>query len=152
MVSPTMKISAATPADVPQLCELLSELFSQEREFQPNRARQAAGLLQIISQPQHGKILVIRDGDSIVGMANVLFTISTALGGKVGILEDLIVHASHRGNGAGSLLLRGAMDAARAAGCRRLTLLTDISNEPARRFYRRHGFLDSNMKVMRLPL
>ncbi len=82
-----MEVSVATLDDVPQLCELLELLFSQEAEFQADRAIQSAGLRQIVEQPEQGQILVLRDGPSAAGMVNLLFTISTALGGRVGILE-----------------------------------------------------------------
>jgi len=147
-----MEISVATPDDIPQLCELLELLFSQETEFQPDRAVQSAGLRQIIEQPEHGQILVLRDALSLVGMVNLLFTVSTALGGRVGILEDMVVHSSQRGSGAGSLLLKAAINAAQSAGCLRITLLTDRTNEAAQRFYQRHGFTLSDMIPLRLLL
>lgn len=147
-----MEISAATLDDIPQLCKLLELLFSQEAEFAPDRAIQAAGLREIIAEPQRGQIWVLRDGTSPVGMVNLLFTISTALGGRVAILEDMVVHPSARGGGAGSQLLQAAISAAQSAGCRRITLLTDGSNEAAQRFYQRHGFALSDMVPLRLML
>lgn len=147
-----MEISAATLNDIPQLCELLELLFSQEAEFQPSRALQSVGLRQIIEQPERGQILVMRDGSSLVGMVNLLFTVSTALGGRVAILEDMVVHPSQRGSGAGSQLLQAAINAAQFVGCLRITLLTDRTNEPAQRFYQRHGFVLSDMIPLRLSL
>ena len=147
-----MKIDHATLDDLSGLCDLLSILFSQEAEFQPDRALQEAGLRQIIEAPELGRILALRDGTSIVGMVNLLFTVSTALGGKVCILEDMVVHPEHRGKGAGSKLLEAAIEFSKAAGCLRITLLTDRTNESAQRFYRRHGFTPSAMLPMRLGL
>lgn len=147
-----MEVNAATLDDIPQLCDLLELLFSQEAEFQPNRAIQSAGLRQIIEQPERGRILVLRDGPSLLGMVNLLFTISTALGGRVAILEDMVVHPSQRGSGAGSRLLQAAINTAQCADCRRITLLTDRTNEAAQRFYQRHGFTLSDMIPLRLLL
>ncbi len=50
----------------------------------------------------------------------------------------------------GSLLLSDAIAVARAAGCSRITLLTDRTNDPAIRFYQRHGFVLSEMIPLRL--
>ena len=147
-----MEISAATLDDVPQLCELLELLFSQEAEFVPDHAIQSEGLRQILAESERGQIWVLRDGSSLVGMVNLLFTVSTALGGRVAILEDMVVHPSARGGGAGSALLQSAISAARSAGCRRITLLTDGSNQAAQRFYQRHGFTLSDMVPLRLLL
>lgn len=147
-----MNISPATLSDIPQLCELLELLFSEETEFHPDRAVQSAGLRQIMESPDRGQILVLRNGTSVVGMVNLLFTISTALGGRVAILEDMVIHPSRRRRGSGSILLHAAIDFARSTECRRITLLTDRINESAQRFYRRHGFSVSAMIPLRLLL
>src|SRR6267142_3194778 len=147
-----MNISSATVSDIPDLCELLELLFSEEAEFHSNHAVQSAGLRQIMESPDHGQILVLRNGTSVIGMVNLLFTISTALGGRVAILEDMVIHPAQRGKGDGSRLLQAAINFARSAECRRITLLTDRSNESAQRFYRRHGFSVSAMIPLRLLL
>jgi GNAT superfamily N-acetyltransferase len=146
------QIEEASLEDIPQLCELLTLLFTQEADFVPDEAKQRAGLRQIISAPNVGRILVLRDGARIVGMVNLLFSISTALGGRVAILEDVVVRPERRGGGAGSRLVRAAIDFAQAHGCSRITLLTDRSNETAMRFYQRFGFVHSAMTPMRLLL
>jgi ribosomal protein S18 acetylase RimI-like enzyme len=147
-----MNISPATVSDIPELCELLELLFSEEAEFNPNQAVQSAGLRQIMESPDRGQILVLRNATSVIGMVNLLFTISTALGGRVAILEDMVIHPAQRGSGGGSRLLEAALNVARSAECRRITLLTDRTNESAQRFYRRHGFTSSEMIPMRLVL
>ena len=86
-----MKIDKATLTDIPQLCTLLDELFSQEAEFTPNHTLQEKGLSKIISNENVGVILVVRKSQKLIGMVNILFTISTALGGRVGNLEDFVV-------------------------------------------------------------
>ena len=145
-------IEPASSDDIPQLAELLSALFTQEADFRPDPARQVRGLRLIIEQPQVGRIFVARESGSIVGMVNLLFTVSTAEGGLVVLLEDLVVRPGHRGKGAGSALLRHAIDFAEANGFARITLLTDRVNEQAMRFYARHGFQLSAMVPMRLGL
>ncbi|MBI1175275.1 MAG: GNAT family N-acetyltransferase [Sideroxydans sp.] len=144
------RIEAATLDDIPQLCELLQVLFAQEREFQPDAARQAAGLREIIEHPDAGQILLLREGGEVVAMVGLLYTVSTARGGRVAMLEDMVVRPGRRGSGAGSALLQAAIAHAQAAGCSRITLLTDQDNETAIRFYRRHGFEVSGMLPLRL--
>jgi GNAT superfamily N-acetyltransferase len=145
-----MEISAATPDDIPQLSELLSLLFDQEAEFKPDEASQQRGLEMILLEPSLGRILVARQDDRIVGMANLLFTVSTALGGRVGILEDLVVRKEYRGQGIGTHLLTASLAFARESGCLRVTLLTDHDNESAIRFYLRHQFEASSMVPLRV--
>ena len=147
-----MQIEKATPADIPALSELLSALFSQEAEFTPNSEAQAKGLNQIIGNPEVGAVLVAREGGQVIGMVNLLFTVSTALGGQVALLEDMVVSSQARGAGVGSELLDHAISFARAQGCKRITLLTDRENESAQRFYGKKGFVVSGMVPMRLSL
>ncbi|WP_341929944.1 GNAT family N-acetyltransferase [Methyloversatilis discipulorum] len=144
-----MQIEAATPEDIPALCALLSALFAQEAEFTPDAAAQARGLAMIIGDPRVGSVLVARRDGEVVGMVNLLFTVSTALGERVVLLEDMVVAPSVRGAGVGSALLTAAIDFARAQRCPRITLLTDRVNADAQRFYARHGFTASDMLPMR---
>jgi ribosomal protein S18 acetylase RimI-like enzyme len=147
-----MDISQAIVDDIPKLCGILALLFEQEAEFRPDPKLQAAGLRRIIESPETGRILVLRDGPEIIGMVNLLFTVSTALGGRVAILEDMVVISEFRERGAGSLLLSEAVAFAKSQGCLRITLLTDKDNESAQRFYKSHGFYESAMVPMRLLL
>jgi ribosomal protein S18 acetylase RimI-like enzyme len=147
-----MDIAVATLDDVPELATLLGVLLAQEAEFAPDIAAQQRGLSVIIRNPATGMILVARMEQKIVAMVNILFTVSTALGARVGILEDMVVDPAARGSGIGSQLLDAAIARARECGCRRLTLLTDHDNAPAQRFYQRHGFTRSTMLPFRLSL
>jgi GNAT superfamily N-acetyltransferase len=147
-----LRIEKATLADGPALCDLLALLFDQEAEFQPDAAAQLRGLTAILGEPDIGLILVARQGDELAGMVNLLFTISTALGGRVALLEDMVVAPAHRGGGIGTRLLQAAIACAQAQGCRSITLLTDAVNEPAQRFYARQGFTPSSMLAMRRRL
>jgi len=147
-----MQIDIATPADIPHLSGLLSILFSQEAEFSPDPDAQARGLALIVGNPAAGAILVAREGDQVLGMVNLLFTLSTALGAKVALLDDLVVSPERRGAGIGTRLLNRAIAFAREQGCRRITLNTDRSNLSARRLYEKHGFVTSTMIPLRLLL
>ncbi len=147
-----MLITTASPADIPALCELLSVLFSQEAEFQPDYQAQSRGLAQIIAKPEVGCILLARYQRQVVGMVNLLYTVSTALGERVAILEDMVVKPDQRMAGVGSALLKQAILTAQLQGCKRITLLTDQTNQAAQRFYSRHGFRRSSMVPMRLDL
>jgi GNAT superfamily N-acetyltransferase len=143
------RIEAATIEDMPQLVELLVDLFEEEQDFQPDRQKQEHGLRLILEQPTRGRIFVLRTDTSIIGMVNLLFTISTAEGGFVILLEDLIVHPNHRRQGYGGLLLEHALAFARKKKFRRITLLTDRISEGSQDFFLAHGFSKSSMIPMR---
>lgn len=147
-----MEIAKATDADLPALCELLAALFSQEAEFTPDAQLQAAGLRLILEDEKVGQILVLRDRSEVLGMVSLLFHPSTALGGRVAVLEDFVVRPDCRARGLGSRLLEAAVELVRAEGCKRVTLLTDHDNAAAQRLYARHGFAKSTMMTMRLSV
>ena len=153
-VQQEVRIEPATLDDLPQLAELLFALFTQEPEFRPDREAQTRGLRLILEQPARGRVFVARDPASnfLVGMVNLLFTISTAEGGFVILLEDLVVHPAHRGRGFGSLLLEYAVRYAKEKNFLRITLLADRLDHPSVRFFQKFGFRRSEMVPMRLLL
>jgi len=147
-----IEYGTAVAKDIPQLVELLGILFAQEAEFTPDAEKQKAGLEAIIANPAVGKIYVARENKKVLGMASLLFTISTAEGGKSAWFEDLVVHPEQRQRGIATDLLKFIVAQARAEGLVRLTLLTDMQNERAQALYRRVGFVGSPMRPMRLKL
>jgi len=88
----------------------------------------------------------------VVAMASLLYTVSTAEGGRAALFEDLVVRPEYRQQGIGAQLLEYVIAQARAEGLLRLTLLTDMQNERAQVLYRKLGFVGSPMKPMRLKL
>jgi len=145
-------IEQATMEDLPQMVDLLYELFGQEGDFVPDRMKQERGLRLILEQPSRGRIFVYRWNETIVGMVNLLFTISTAEGGFVVLLEDVIVRVDYRGRGVGSQLLKHAIEYARKKEFLRMTLLTDRINAEGQAFFEKLGFFKSQMIPLRLPL
>ncbi len=148
----TEQIEQGTLEDLPQLTDLLFDLFTQEADFTPDRAKQMRGLRLILEQPSRGRIFVLRHNGMILGMINLLFTISTAEGGFVVLLEDVIIHRDYRKHGFGRKLLEHALDYARKKDFCRITLLADRINEEGMRFFKAHGFTESAMLPMRLIL
>ncbi len=144
-----IEISQAEHGDLEQLAGLLAELFTLESDFHPDREKQLRGLRLILDEPALGRIFVLRDCGRVVGMANLLFTVSTAEGSRVALLEDVIVRSEYRGRGLGQRLVEHAFAWAEAAGMARITLLADRDNAAALAFYRRLGFGLSQMVVLR---
>jgi len=149
-MSKNIAIEPATEADLDELSVLLGELFAQESDFRPDKDKQLRGLRLIFEQPSRGRVFVLRRDGAIVGMINLLFTISTAEGGFVMVLEDLVVHKRYQGHGYGAKLLNYAIDFAKKKNFLRITLLTDRPENVAQEFFRRHGFVESSMIPMRL--
>ena len=147
-----VKFEPARIADLPRLVELLGILFESEAEFSANPEKQRAALQAILADPKKGTIFIARDGRQVVAMASLLYTVSTAEGGKAALFEDLVVAPEQRKRGIGEALLKHVVAEARKEGVLRITLLTDMQNERAQAMYRRAGFVGSPMKPMRLKL
>jgi len=145
-------IHLATEKDVPRLADLLGLLLAQEAEFAPDQGKQRRALRAVVSDASIGRIYVVRDGTDLVAMVSLLYTVSSAEGGKAAWLEDLVVRPDRRGRGIGRTLLKHVAAQARADGVLRVTLLTDPDNERAHALYRSVGFEFSAMCPMRLKL
>ncbi len=142
-------IEPATLEQLPEITELLYELFSEELDFEADREKQTRGVRLILENPNRGRIFVLQSHGQIFGMINLLFTISTAEGGFVMILEDLVIHPQHRGMGYGSALMNHAIAYAKEKQFLRITLLAENKRHPSVRFFEGHGFALSGMTVMR---
>lgn len=147
-----LSILPASSNDVDAICHLLSELFSQEADFTADPEKQANAVKMILASPEQGQILVLKINNQLVGMVSLLYLISTAMGGKVAMLEDMIIAREQRSRGLGKQLLLAAVEFARKQGCLRITLLTDAVNTAAQQFYQQQGFIHSAMVPMRQQL
>lgn len=143
-------IRKADPSDIPSLANLLGLLFEQEKEFSADFERQKQGLEMIISNSEVGELLVAeREKGIVLGMVSLLYTVSTAIGGRVALLEDMVVTLEERGKGCGSALVEAALGLAKERDCKRITLLTDFDDLAVERFYQKHGFKLSPMVPLR---
>ncbi len=143
------RIESATLQDLPELVEILLDLMNSGMDFLPDPEKHERALQLILEEPGRGRIFVIRSEDKIIGMVNLLFTISTAEGGFVAQMEDVIIRPEHRGVGYGSLLLNHVLDFCAKKDFLRITLLTDKISAESQKFFRKHGFDYSNMIPMR---
>jgi GNAT superfamily N-acetyltransferase len=143
------RVEMATLDDLPELTELVMDLFSGSGDFTPDREVQERGLRLILEEPSRGRIAVVRNDDQIFGMVNMLFTISTARGGFVILMEDMVIHPHHRGQGYGTMLMDHVLEFAKQKEFLRVTLLTDKISAEAQEFFRKQGFEYSNMIPMR---
>jgi GNAT superfamily N-acetyltransferase len=132
-----ISIRPARTDDIPRMCELLGELFSLESDFTPDKESQASGLGMLVHDHSGMSyaLVAVCEG-AIIAMATIQTLISTAEGGRVGLIEDVIVDREFRGRGVGTRLLEGITIWSREKGLKRLQLLADAANIGALNFYK----------------
>ncbi|MGD9718468.1 MAG: GNAT family N-acetyltransferase [Sulfurimonadaceae bacterium] len=141
-----IEIGAASEADIEQAARLLAVLFAIESDFSIDFTKQFKGL-SLLLQEQHSDILVAKYGDEVVGMVTMQRLVSSAEGGYVGQLEDLVVKEEFRKMGLGSRLLNRIRALACEKGYKRLSLGADVANENALAFYTRRGFRRTKLNI-----
>ena len=144
-----MKIRKAKLKDIDEITKLLSSLFSLEKEFSFDEKLQNKSLKKIITNNHIGTIFVVLKDKKVIGCVNILYTISTALGAKVALLEDMVVQKKYRGKHIGTKLLQHTIKYLRKQKIKRITLLTDNDNLKAHQFYRQLCFEFSSMVIFR---
>ena len=140
----------AKPTDIPELVALLKELFLIEADFDFDPEKQACGLNLLLDSEKDCILVAERLEDNrVLGMCTIQTLISTAEGGPVGLLEDLVVAADFRHQGIGATLLAGAVNWAECRGLMRLQLLADKNNLPALSFYEKQGWESTQLVCLR---
>jgi len=93
----------------------------------------------ILTEPERvTATFVAVDGDAVVGYTDVG---PSQEGQEAGEIYAIYVHPDHWRRGAGGVLMRAALDHLTADGPRPVRLWVIEANQPARRFYERHGFV-----------
>jgi GNAT superfamily N-acetyltransferase len=129
---------------------LLRELFSIEADFTIDEARQRRGLkLMLDGCLKHRCIKVAEVGGQVIGMCTAQTLISTAEGGVVALVEDVVVDPQFRGRGIGRNLMESIEDWARSRGATRMQLLADRTNFSALDFYDKIGWRPTQLICLR---
>jgi ribosomal protein S18 acetylase RimI-like enzyme len=144
------KIRNAQPEDLESLTALLRELFSIEADFAVDADRQRRGLAMMLDGClKHRCVKVAELEGEVVGMVTAQLLISTAEGGIVALVEDMVVDSRYRGRGIGCQLMDAIESWSRERGASRLQLLADRTNFSALDFYDKIGWRPTRMICLR---
>ncbi|MFZ7104314.1 MAG: GNAT family N-acetyltransferase [Peptococcaceae bacterium] len=131
--------------DLPSIVGLLKVLFSLERDFTVDELKQHKGLEMILENDDSSCIIVAEINKQVVGMCTAQLLISTAEGGPVAVIEDVVVEEAYRRMGIGKGLLLAIESWAAEKGVKRLQLLADRNNIPALKFYDKMGWNNTRL-------
>jgi GNAT superfamily N-acetyltransferase len=137
-------------SDIPELIELLKELFTIEEDFEFDQAKQKAGLKIFLDKDSDERILLIAESDGeVIGMCSAQTLISTAEGAKVAIIEDMVVKDGFRWQGVGKQIMDEIAAWAKKSRITRLQLLADKNNSKAIWFYRKNLWENTRLICLR---
>lgn len=142
--------------DLEALLGLLKQLFAIEADFSFNLERQKLGLQLLLSAKAQARVRVLEleleSGKVVVAMYSMQKLISSAEGGPVGLIEDVVVDAAWRGKKLGKRLLMDAENCAKELGWLRLQLAADTENAAALAFYQSQGWQQTQLGFLRKKL
>ena len=145
-----VRIRNAQTSDMDAMVGLLKALFSIEADFTIDEPRQRRGLkLMLDGCLKHRCIKVAEAAGQVIGMCTAQTLISTAEGGIVALVEDVVVDLQFRGKGIGCKLMEGIEDWARSRGATRMQLLADRTNFSALDFYDKIGWRPTQLICLR---
>ncbi len=118
---------------------MMAQLYAHgDSPFDADRARKATE--KLLTEPQYGGVWTIDADGVLVGYIVVVLGYSVEFGGRFGLLDELFVAQSHRGNGLGREALEFAEQQCKERGWRALRLEVAQDNRRAQFLYRRSGF------------
>jgi len=142
------RVRRAVADDVDGLCDMLMDLSELEPDFNAEPLRLRRGL-ELLMETRGAAVFVAETGGEPCGMCTVQTLLSTAEGGMVGIVEDVVVREGMRRRGIGSALMMAVQNWSNAHGLTRLQLLADSENRSALKFYRCEGWDHTRMICLR---
>ena len=135
----------ARPGDAPGVRVLVEHLG-----YQPDERAFTETFNQVSRHPE-AAVVVLAEGVRIVGYLAISHRPQVRLGGRLAVIDELVIDPGYCGRGLGSALLDHALELARGLACARIEVATRRSRESfARGFYRKHGFVEVDSALLRL--
>lgn len=141
-----MKVRPAQAADLDRLLDLYREPEGAYAGVEPLTREEAGRRFEEVLADEHQQTLVAELGEEVIGTLVLAVLPNLAHGGApYAIVENVVVGAAHRGRGAGTLLMREAIERARSRGAYKLVLSANASRTHAHRFYRSLGLEQTHL-------
>jgi len=130
-----MDIRRAHERDLETVHPLLEQLMQGDRE------RRRAAWREALRDPDYAAWIAEVDGRA-GGFIDLFVFSDVSHGGRIGVINNLVVDAGFRGRGIGARLLQAATQHCRLLGAVEAHVWTDRDNVPAIGLYTGHGFVD----------
>jgi ribosomal protein S18 acetylase RimI-like enzyme len=106
--------------------------------------------LQHIVESEDVVMVVAKDGEKIIGMATLY--IMQKLGKRTGIVEDVVVDSSYRGQGLGERVMQKLLEISRMRALKSISLTSRPSRIAGNKLYQKLGFQRRETNVYKLRL
>jgi GNAT superfamily N-acetyltransferase len=141
MSSATIALREAGPGDLPSLLELYRVLNPSDPQLTVEEANSA--FTAMLDQPGL-TVFLATDGGKPVATATLLVVPNlTRAASPYALIENVVTLETHRGRGYGRAVVRHAVEAAFAANCYKVMLLTGRQRPEVHAFYESCGFVQN---------
>jgi GNAT superfamily N-acetyltransferase len=148
---PDLSIRTVLREDLPGLMELYRHLVPSDPRLEQERVTEIWERFLCYE----GSSIFVGVGDGIFVTTCTLVVIPnlTRGGASYALIENVVTHAKHRGQGYGKAILKAAVSAAWALDCYKVMVLSGSKNPATLGFYDRAGFERSKtgFETRRLP-
>lgn len=133
-------IRVAEQSDIPAVLDLYAETGLDDGVRLDDA--KAAELLQRFADYPNYRLFVVAEPDGTISASYALLIMDNIahIGAQLAVAEQVAVGAQWQGTGLGTMMMTHAMDEARAHGCYKLALSSNVKFEIAHAFYEKLGF------------
>jgi GNAT superfamily N-acetyltransferase len=152
--TPGWCVRAARPQDVGEIAAAVAELLAELDSPPPPASAMCAAVRALLGDGDAGAVLVAETDGALVGVIAASWQTAIHVPGRYGLIQDLWVSPSWRGNAIGAALLEALCERARREGIERIEVglpregFASLGATAA--FYRRNGFasLGARMRMV----
>ena len=134
-----MQVRPISPTELDQLLLLYGHLHSADEPL-PDASVIRSIWNELMADPRHTVFGGYRDGELVSSCTLTLIPNLTRGCRPYGLLENVVTHSAHRGNGYGKAVLKEALASSWLAGCYKVMLLTGRKDRATVQFYESAGF------------
>ena len=148
----SLQLRRARPGDALPIRKLLRELGYDTRSDAPGGTARNFDetTAQVVRHPE-AAVFVAVDGVDVVGYVALSHRPQMRLGGRLAVVDELVVSEARRGQGIGTQLLEAALAHARSLYCVRIEVNQRRERDSfMRRFYQNRGFSEVDSALLRM--
>jgi ribosomal protein S18 acetylase RimI-like enzyme len=144
--------SSLTLSDAERVSLLVQAFYTEDPSLKPiKRESISATFHTFLTQPNRGKILVIRDDTAIIGYAILVYVWSNEFGGDILTLDELYISPDKRSLGIGTKVIEHLCSTEKGH-CVAVQLEVNPENVLAKKLYQKLGFKKYHNETLLLEL